>query len=425
MIIIADDLTGASDSAIQFSKEGFKTIVFPNIDRFFKNNKINENYNIISINTDTRNLDAKESYETVYKLSTLFKDKVVFKKIDSLIRGNPGIEIEAVMDGTKSEIALIAPSFPENDRFIENGLLDTESGLVNVVEAFQSELNSEIIHVPLSVIRGGFEDIKDYIKKKQKETNTKFVLFDATSDSDLELIYKYACYLRKKVVLVGSGGFAKTVAKNYTILFNNTLLSVGKPRKESNLTLAVIGSITKTSKMQLKALIEAYPDKICLAPSNLLKVPDNEFVINQIAEKCLSILSGGSELLVISLDSILNRPKRNIFDSIEELKNGENIGANLGKIVLKVYEKIPFQTIITTGGDISLFVCSQLEVKGIEPIYEIEPGIPLGRIIGGIADNSNIVTKSGSFGNKNSLVNIVNYFIKNKGDNQIVKNINS
>jgi uncharacterized protein YgbK (DUF1537 family) len=81
----------------------------------------------------------------------------------------------------------------------------------------------------------------------------------------------------------------------------------------------------------------------------------------------------------------------------------------MGILARKLIDSCCFPVILTTGGDTSLEVCKRLDIAGIEPLAEICPGIPIGRISGGICDNQYIITKSGRFGNNDSLVEIVNY----------------
>jgi uncharacterized protein YgbK (DUF1537 family) len=61
---------------------------------------------------------------------------------------------------------------------------------------------------------------------------------------------------------------------------------------------------------------------------------------------------------------------------------------------------------VSTGGDTTLAVCRSLDVEGIEPLAELCPGIPIGKIVGGPHDGRRIVTKSGRFGNQESLLEI-------------------
>jgi uncharacterized protein YgbK (DUF1537 family) len=61
--------------------------------------------------------------------------------------------------------------------------------------------------------------------------------------------------------------------------------------------------------------------------------------------------------------------------------------------------------VILTGGATALSVCRALEVEGFEILEEVEPGIPLLRLDGGLR----AVTKAGGFGEKDALINIVKY----------------
>ena len=96
--IIADDLTGASDTGIQFCKYGLKTKVIVDhtkLEQFLNSNEI------LAINSNTRPLKSKEAYNRVYDISSKLKKAGfgrIYKKVDSTFRGNPGIELEAVMD---------------------------------------------------------------------------------------------------------------------------------------------------------------------------------------------------------------------------------------------------------------------------------------------------------------------------------------
>ena len=63
IFIIADDLTGANDSAIQFKKNGFATyvaITANNLDQ----NQISD-YGAVAINTDTRAITPTDAFAAV------------------------------------------------------------------------------------------------------------------------------------------------------------------------------------------------------------------------------------------------------------------------------------------------------------------------------------------------------------------------
>ncbi len=95
--IIADDLTGASDTGVQLARRGLHTIValdphqpasVPDCD-------------VLVVDTDSRALTGPEAYATVARAVRKVMTagyQPVYKKLDSTLRGNIGAELDAVMD---------------------------------------------------------------------------------------------------------------------------------------------------------------------------------------------------------------------------------------------------------------------------------------------------------------------------------------
>jgi uncharacterized protein YgbK (DUF1537 family) len=98
--IIADDLTGASDTGVQFKRIGLRTAISAeiNIDVL---EKLYEKFEVISINADTRSLMPEEAYAQTFNLTKRIgtnANEYIYKKVDSLMRGNAAEELQAVMD---------------------------------------------------------------------------------------------------------------------------------------------------------------------------------------------------------------------------------------------------------------------------------------------------------------------------------------
>jgi len=74
----------------------------------------------------------------------------------------------------------------------------------------------------------------------------------------------------------------------------------------------------------------------------------------------------------------------------------------LGEVAARLSAGHTLQGMVLTGGDTAKAVCRHLGVKGIQLMAELEPGIPLGRLIG--AGSLPVVTKAGAFGNTESLL---------------------
>jgi uncharacterized protein YgbK (DUF1537 family) len=82
------------------------------------------------------------------------------------------------------------------------------------------------------------------------------------------------------------------------------------------------------------------------------------------------------------------------------------IANTLGEIASGVIQEAELQGVILTGGDTAKAVCRHLGVSGIQLVQEIEPGIPLGILVGN--QPLWVVTKAGAFGNETSLFHAKN-----------------
>ena len=126
LCIIADDLTGATDTGVQFSKFGISTAVVFN---YLTIKDLTFDFDIVSINAGTRNVDKKAAYSRIRDIIRTLREmnfNLFYKKIDSTLRGQPDVEIEAMLDELGFDLAFIVPSFPANGRKVENGYLYIE-----------------------------------------------------------------------------------------------------------------------------------------------------------------------------------------------------------------------------------------------------------------------------------------------------------
>ena len=122
--VIADDLTGAADTGVQFSKNGYKTVLFllngtiPYFDV--------KNIDVLVVDSETRDIsviNAKERIRHLLSKLKINKDDIVYKKVDSTLRGNIGAEIEEFMKVTDKDICIFSPSLPLYKRVTIGGVL--------------------------------------------------------------------------------------------------------------------------------------------------------------------------------------------------------------------------------------------------------------------------------------------------------------
>jgi len=402
ILVLADDLTGANDTAIQFVKYGFSSLVVINADS--ANAGLFGGCNVISVNCDSRRLNADEAYSAVYKIAKHFETAFfIYKKVDSVLRGNPGQELAAVMDALNIPMGLAAPSFPVNRSVIENGVLSngTDATLV-----FANGSGKKTKNIPLVEIRKGADEVAAFINSITSIEGTRVFVADAVTDDDLEIICKASAYLAMPHVLAGSAGLANQLARR---LGKAGAVPFQKPAALSP-ALIIAGTRQGETAAQIDTLCKTFPvaalvrfDVAMAASGNAEKATARAFD----AASCR--MKENSCSCVIAVDSMFH-PSTDVYT--EGYETNAIICEALGVLAERLMDSFRFPMLLTTGGDTTMAVCRRLGVNTIEPLVEICPGIPLGRIVGGNYDGRFIVTKSGRFGKADSLIDILKWSMK-------------
>ena len=93
-----------------------------------------------------------------------------------------------------------------------------------------------------------------------------------------------------------------------------------------------------------------------------------------------------------------------VHSSEEEDPSG-SVVETLAQVAADLEREELFDALVLTGGDTAVGVARRLGAVGIQLEGEVEPGIPVGTLIG--SSPYRVVTKAGSFGEPGTLVKIV------------------
>ncbi|MDD4570461.1 MAG: four-carbon acid sugar kinase family protein [Tepidanaerobacteraceae bacterium] len=433
--IIADDLTGASDTGIQFRKYGLKTkvIVDPDIlEQFLDNDEV------LAINSNTRPLKSEKAYKRVYDISCKLKKagfSRIYKKVDSTFRGNPGIELEAVMDAYDAKLAIVAPSFPDNGRCMIDGYLKVTSLLFNNNKnvknnSLADEMEQELCHVPtllqsnmrrkvtninLKTVRKGSSAILDTVEKLYEE-GYQVLTIDAVTKDDLNNIALACKLLPEATVLAGAAGFAAYLPKVMELSYNKL---VKLPSKDG-IILVVAGTCNPTTRWQIEEVLKNIN-------ANLVKIDTDKIISGMAREEVQNVVQKiqkhiktekiKTNPMIVAVDTLFKLTKENEFPIN---KWGKTIASAIGEIVGMLVEDNIVQCLVITGGDTALHVLNALKARGIDLEEEILAGIPSGRLFEGKAHDIPIVTKAGGFGSPMALLEVIEHLQNNIGAERIL-----
>ena len=115
--MLADDLTGACDAGVAFALAGFPATVVWREDAAWP-----ESPKMLVISTETRASGECEARQKVERICRRLSDRtVVYKKIDSVLRGPVEAEVRAVMEACGFSSAVVCPALPEQGRVVRGG----------------------------------------------------------------------------------------------------------------------------------------------------------------------------------------------------------------------------------------------------------------------------------------------------------------
>ena len=402
--IVADDLKGAMDSSGYFASLGFSTVVI--LEPSFPSTA-----DVVVITTNSRAEDPNIARERVRQAVKSLIGKVIYKKIDSTLRGNIGVELEVAIEELAGEKAVVAPAFPAVGRTTVAGIL-----LVNGVAVAETQFaNDPILPVKESHIPGLLEkatkrqvgcvtvaDIEagpESLYCKISEMPQDIVVCDVTAQSHLTGITQAAALAEGHWLLCGSGGLARELH-----LLLTKLPKVGKEKSEnqpSGPALVVVGTRNQVAANQL---LKA-KDELGLPILNLAVEPLNQE----------NVLSGNIRGILAEAERLLSQGKGLALSSTfsqyaPALKHA--LPALMAEVVANIMATQKFTGLFLSGGDIAVEVCRKLQVAAIQVQGEVEPGVPAGELIGGQGQGMRIVTKAGGFGTEEALVKSIAYLEK-------------
>ncbi len=416
LAIIADDLTGAADTGVQLAKQGLQTVLLP---FRLKRGLYLREARVIAINTATRGVESKQAYDTVRSATALLMQtlhpQIIYKKVDSTLRGNLGAEIEAVMDAAGSEFAVLAPAFPAYGRTTAGGvhfvngqpLAQTEAAhdpVCPVSEShiptlLQSQTGLGVGHIDLEAVRSDISLLQNTILKHVK-CGERIIVFDAVTDDDLDRIVKAGMSTSHPPLMVGSAGLADQLSR--LSFFRGTGQTRGSAPTEANdegVVIVISGSLSAVTSKQLERV-----RKTGMGDVVRVEMPRND--LERDSQIVREIVSAAKVNGVVGIQSVKG-------DQSDLQDSPLLVVERLGKLARQIVENCPMAVrgLILTGGDTALAVFQQLGIAAVRLIDEILPGIPYSQVINGEFANLSIVTKAGAFGDENALVRCIDFLI--------------
>ncbi|MBZ5561292.1 MAG: hypothetical protein LAP13_02615 [Acidobacteriia bacterium] len=367
--MIADDLTGACDAGVQFAERGFSALVRVGVGE--------EAAEIAVMVTNSRN-DPPEAAraKVLHACETLHKERraVLFKKIDSTLRGNLGAEIATALESSGASLALVAPSFPAQGRTLEAGRLRI-NGIAMARGHLPTLLREQgverMAHISRQFLIGGARALTARLDEAAKTAPT-VVTVDAITEEDLVLLAQAAEDYPARILMVGSAGLAAAVAQLLATRYARRASPLGQAQSaaKAGLVALVVGSTTPVTAAQLTQFMVTHRCAVFDLPTT------NLWPIRRAL-----------------------RERRHVILRVAFQGELRRCLARCRKVLIEH----DVRGVILSGGETATMACEAWEARGIRLEREIAPGLPWGRLAGGPAEGLPLATKAGSFGDRDAL----------------------
>ncbi len=414
LVIVADDFTGANDTGVQFRKAGLKVNVIINTHQLKEDL---EQTDVLVVDIESR-FDTKEaSYKKCFDLGKQLYDIgniIVYKKLDSTLRGNIGAEIDGLMDALQIEVALLAPALPSNGRTTHNGEVYVHGVKLENTEVVNDPRTpvrlsriAEIIHLQSTrkcseVSTGVFEESSvrtNEVVSKEIESGSEIIIFDSIEETDLKNIAQLIENMGNRSVLIaGSAGLANHLREMPFV-------------RHHRLNFVFSGSVSETSRTQIRYTIDQGKCRLYLIEGKDLLNQDLQS--EQLIAGVLEDIQKGERQFIFTSAISMDDVEKVFFEAQKRgfLKDraADLVAVGLGKLAALLIERFHPSGVLLTGGDIAIKTVMALKATGINIDQEILPGIQSGTLTG-CTIRSIIATKAGGFGADDAISKTLDFF---------------
>jgi D-threonate/D-erythronate kinase len=407
MVVIADDLTGAADCAASSAALGCRAVVLLHSPEDQESEAAWPDTDILSIDANTRCLPAEQASQLTTRLIQFCDSRnadcpryILFKKIDSTLRGNVAAELAALLHARRSGnpantklSILMAPALPAQGRTTVGGRLLVDGLPLEKTDIWRTEvraaqsdvcqllagagLSSRLIDT--NTVRSGLNHLRRAILQVAKQMDV--VVCDAETDSDLCAIAKASLDEPALTAWVGSAGLASEIVRASGIARNTELLEWAFA---AGPTLFVVGTSASVSRQQAR-ILEATP-KISTFHATPAVLHNSAMMHTRIVQ---------------SLQS-----SRDVLLLLDEGEHGSNYeGQSFPKALPHLVSKCArfLGGLVATGGETARAVLDALGIDRLKLLGEVEAGLPFS-----VADRwvrpLPVITKAGAFGSPQGLV---------------------
>lgn len=350
--VIADDFTGAAEIGGIGLRYGMDVVIETSL-----GNGITPDLLIIA--TNTRSMSPVPAAEEIRKITgqlLALNPEMIFKKLDSVLRGNVADEISAQMEIMGNKRALVVAGNPRLGRTITGGIYRVNEVMLHQTSfAGDPEFPRRSSSV-LELVQSGSCKVSS-CSPGDRLPESGIIIGDVNGQDDM---MHWAGSGDGSTVLCGSAGFFDEILDRK---FRKISQPAGEICRISEKSLFVLGSLFPKSEKMMNKINGIGMVKMNM-PDHIYKDPViNDKAVRSWSNDIIEKMSEGR--VVITID---NKGK---FIPAQP----EKIRKIIGKLIFLIMEKVEIRDLLIEGGATTYEVFRYLNIRKLYPFLELDLGI--------------------------------------------------
>lgn len=380
--VVADDLTGAADTVVEFATPASPARVVLDVSALPE--RLDGPY---AIDTDSRRRSARAEGIRVAKAvrAVIGRGDRPFLKIDSLLRGHPGTAAAVALGATRDlRGMLVTPASPQRGRVVHDGLLIApQRGNLPIAEYLHAQGGEPFATLPLRVVRDGPVAVAEWLEPVFA-SGVRGVVADAETDGDLAILGTVLAV--DDLLPVGAAGLAAGLAG--ALFDRRSVPSMPEPTRD---TLIVVGSRSAVAAQQVAVLSAQGVPIVRLAPSGSRTASTGQLI--QAMER------GGTVVLCPT--------PADVAPEAADPVDGPRMATRLGQTVRDVLDSYGIARMVLIGGDTARAAIIACEARGLLLNGPGAEGSSVGSLWDAPMGEIEVVTRAGAFGTPTGLLPFV------------------
>ena len=407
--VVADDLTGATDTAVQFATVGWPTLVALGQPAATRVATGDTDHGVVAVTTDARAASSPVAQErTAAAVRALAAGGVeqLYVKIDSTMRGSVADQLAGALAAWSEKhpgsFVVLCPAYPAMGRTVTGGAVRVNGDPLEAgptgqdpVTPVRTSVLSDLVPGAVRVDSAGLTAAELAQRLRNAAHQASVLTVDAGTEADLGTIAEAVALVGPQAVPAGSAGLAAALARRWNPSQPAARAPLAQAQEVgSSPTLVLVTSLNRTARTQQQRLTELLADRLTAIEPNLGEVMDDERHADWREQQLQRSYDGYDVVLVSAPTQQSGSPG----------DAAGRVAAQLADFAADLHTKLDFAAVVVTGGDGARALVDRWQCTGIAIHDAVLEGIPQGVLVGGQVDGLPIITKAGGFGDHDALV---------------------